>query len=431
LGTISVNSVTLPRSTTSDEILREPETNLKIRVTYIIGSLRDGGTERQVLELIRHLDRSRFDPSLVSMEPVNVERARDIVGHCFVLGLPQAGNSRWVSRSASLLKAVHTTKKHLQHIRSDIVHAFLPGPCILGGFAARLAGIPVVIGSRRSLLSQYRRRSVVGGWADTAAFRLAHFNLGNSEAVTTEMVTVGKCSQSMCGKIYNGVDLQRFRPNLPSSLRQQLGWTHDEVVFGMIANFRPCKRHGDFVDAAAIIACKHDNARFVMVGADNGTKEDVRRKIEALSLNDKVRVLDSTASPELVFAALDVYVSASDSEGFSNVLLEAMSCGKPVIATRAGGNQEAVEHGISGLLVCVNNPQDLAEAGMLLLSDPALRQKLGAAGRERVERNFSIEAMVHAHEGLYLRLFDAHRERVWSDPYRKENTTRGPSHQIS
>ena len=223
------------------------------------------------------------------------------------------------------------------------------------------------------------------------------------------MVGIGKCPEPRCGTIYNGVDLDRFHPDLQPTLRQQLGWTHGEIVFGMVANFRPCKRHCDFVDAAATIAKEFANARFLMAGIDLGTKSEVLRQISALSLTEKVRVLDSTPSPELVFAALDVYICASDAEGFSNVLLEAMACGKPVIATRVGGNQEAVDHGVSGLLVSVGDKQGIADAAMRLVNDAALRHKFSTAGRQRVKRDFSIAAMVRAHEDLYAQLFDKTR----------------------
>ena len=252
----------------------------------------------------------------------------------------------------------------------------------------------------------------MAGWADTAAFRLAHFNLGNSQAVSSEMIEIGKCPKPRCGTIYNGVDLHRFHPDRPPTLRQQLGWTHDEIVFGLVANFRPCKRHCDFVDAAAIISQQHENARFLMAGTDLGTKLEILRQIAALSLSDKVHVLDSTPFPESVFAALDVYVCASEAEGFSNVLLEAMACGKPVIATRVGGNEEAVTHEVSGLLVTARDTQALANAGMRFLDDPALRHKLGAAGRQRVECDFSIETMVCAHQDLYSQLVENFGHRV-------------------
>jgi glycosyltransferase involved in cell wall biosynthesis len=119
--------------------------------------------------------------------------------------------------------------------------------------------------------------------------------------------------------------------------------------------------------------------------------------------------LDSDSSPEKIFAALDVYVCASESEGFSNVILEAMACGKPVIATKVGGNPEAVDEGVTGFLVPYGSPQAIAEAAVQLLQDPAQRHSMGAMGRRRVEREFSLERMVRLHEELYLRLFSQWR----------------------
>ena len=289
----------------------------KVNLTCVVGSLRDGGAERQVLELIRHLDRTRFEPSLVAMEEPYLKRAKELVERCSAMGIPEADNSRRFGRSLSLATAVGRTSRFFRDIQSDIVHGFLPGPCILGTAAARLAGVPLIIGSRRSLASQYRSGSHIAGWADTAAFHLAHFNLGNSQAVSREMVDIGGCPEKKCGTIHNGVDLRRFRPSLTPVLRHELRWSQDEVVFGIVANFRHVKRHGDFAKAAALIAQRHPSARFVMAGADGGAKTSVLQQVRELDLGAKMQVLDSNPCPEEIFAALDVYICTSEAEGFS------------------------------------------------------------------------------------------------------------------
>jgi glycosyltransferase involved in cell wall biosynthesis len=383
-----------------------------LKVTYVLGSLRNGGTERQVLELVRHLDRDRFEPSLILMEDANVERSQGLTEHCFVLGIPPGGNSRWFFRSASLAKAVMRAQKHMKRLRSDIVHAFLPGPCILGGMAARMARIPLIMGSRRSLPSQYRAGRWTAGWADTAAFNLAHFNLGNSHAVTREMIQIAGCPASKCGTVRNGVDLQRFRPDVPSLIRQQLGWTQDEVVFGQVANFRSCKRHTDFVEMAATLVQRHPQARFILAGADYGAKPSILRQIDALDLGAKVKVLSGSPSPEVIFAALDVYVCTSEAEGFSNVILEAMACATPVIATDVGGNPEAVRHGQSGFLVPPGDVPAFSQWAETLLVDGRLRRTMGMKGRRLAETEFSLGAMVKAHQELYWNLFDGRMRRV-------------------
>jgi glycosyltransferase involved in cell wall biosynthesis len=391
-----------PRATTS----AKPA----LKVTYVLGSLRDGGTERQVLELLRHLDRKSFEPSLILMDGANAERSRDLVEHCLVLGIPQGGNSRWFSRSARLAKTVMRMQSHFKELGTDIVHAFLPGPSILAGMAARLARVPL-IGSRRSLPSQYRAGRLTAGWADSAAFHLAHFNLGNSDAVTREVVRIAGCPANKCGTLHNGVDLQRFHPNILSSVRQQFGWTQDDVVFGQIANFRAGKRHSDFVEMAATLAQKHPRARFILAGADYGVKPSILRQIETSGLEPKIKVLNGSPYPEEIFAALDVYVCTSEAEGFSNVILEAMACAKPVIATAAGGNPEAVRQGHSGFLVPVGDVAALSQQASTLLADAGLRKSMGTKGREVAETKFSLAAMVAAQQEIYCRLFDARRRR--------------------
>jgi glycosyltransferase involved in cell wall biosynthesis len=383
-----------------------------LKITYVLGSLRDGGTERQVLELLRHLDRSCFEPSLILMEGANVEQSRGWVEHCFVLGVPQGGNSRWFFRSGSMAKAIMRAQQLMKHLRSDIVHAFLPGPCILGGMAARLARIPLIIGSRRSLPSQYRAGSRTAGWADTAAFKLAHFNLGNSHAVTREMIRVAGCPENKCGTLHNGVDLQRFRPDVSSPIRQQWGWTQDEVVFGQVANFRPGKRHSDFVELAAAMAQRHPQARFILAGADYGTQPSILRQIAARGLGPKTKVLNGCPSPEEIFAAMDVYVCTSEAEGFSNAILEAMACAKPVIATDVGGNPEAVRHDHSGFLVPMGDLPAFSQRADALLGDARLRKTMGMNGRRLVETEFSLEATVQAHQELYFNLFEARMRRL-------------------
>jgi glycosyltransferase involved in cell wall biosynthesis len=178
-------------------------------------------------------------------------------------------------------------------------------------------------------------------------------------------------------------------------------------VFGIVGNFSAAKRHCDFVAAAALIVEKRPEARFVMLGADHGLRAAIESQIKQLGLTSKFVVLDTDPSPEKIFAALDVYVCSSESEGFSNVVLEAMACGKPVIATNVGGNPEAVEEGKTGFLVKPNAPEEIAKAAARLLDDTGLRVALGRRGRERAVSEFSLQRMALEHEQLYLRLLEA------------------------
>jgi glycosyltransferase involved in cell wall biosynthesis len=376
----------------------------RINVTYIVGSLRAAGAERRTLELLKHLDRDRFAPSLILMERSGAEQARELTEQIFVMGIPEGGNSQWWKRGPSLAVAVGKTRGQLIRWRSQVVHAMLPGASIIGGLAARLAGVPLSIGSRPCMTSLYRSGRGVLAQVDRLALRLAHVNLANSRAVSHEMVTLGGCPPEKCHTIHNGVDTRRFHPDLSQSWRAAMGWSEQHVVLGLVANFYPYKRHTDFVHAASLIAPCHPEARFVMVGADCGSRGEVMRQVFDRGLGDKVRILDSDPYPEKILAALDISVCTSQSEGFSNVILESMACGKPVIATNVGGNPEAVLDRLTGLLVPWGAPETLAAVAAQLIRDPEQRRIMGMRGHQRIEREFSLERMVCQYQDLYLQL---------------------------
>ena len=324
--------------------------------------------------------------------------------HLEILHVPSSGNSRWLRRVPLFGKVVIRMARLIRQWQTDLVHAFLPAPSILSAVAGRLARVAVIVASRRSLVDHYRSKSFMAGWVDRLAIRLSHFSLGNSNAVTHELVSVDGCSPQRVATIFNGVDTHRFHPSTSPAFRRFVGWTDQNIVFAIIANFRPCKRHVDFVDAAAGIVRCCPEARFLMAGLDCGTLAAVRAQINSLGLADLFTIVENDQAPEKFFAAMDVCVCASESEGFSNVLLEAMASGKPVIATRVGGNPEAVLDGQTGFLVPPHSPRAIEAAALKLVTDPHLRRAMGAIGRKRAESHFSIETMVHSCEFLYERL---------------------------
>jgi len=332
------------------------------------------------------------------------DRAQGVVDDVFVMAIPPGGNSNWFPRGLDYANAIRRTAAYLRQSQPDIVHALLPGPSILGGIAAAFADVPVFIRSPRSMLTLYRSRSRLGSWLDCMFLRRADFSIGNSEAVLREMIDIAKCPPNKCGRIYNGVDTERFHPELSRAWRKSVGWSDDNVVFGLVGNYTPAKRHSDFVEFADLLSKRYPQARFLMVGADHGMKHSIVKQIEDRGLMSKFCIVDETRDPAHIFASLDVYVCASLTEGFSNVLLEAMACGKPVIATDAGGNAEAVADGETGFIVPIGAPQAIAHAAEILLCDSALRRSMGKAGRRRVEEKFSLQAMTHETEQLYLKL---------------------------
>jgi glycosyltransferase involved in cell wall biosynthesis len=374
-----------------------------IHVCYLLGCLKSAGTERQALELMKNLDSWRFKVSLILFESSGIENIPSIVSSRLVLDVPQE-SSKWLNGLAGWAAGVARMYSHFAAWKPDVVHAFLAGPSILGVIPARLARVPIFLGSRRSMPTAYRRERWLASLGDTLAFKLAHLNLANCAAVEREMVSVGDCPREKCLTLHNGIDTVRFHPGAPADWRGALGWDASHVVFGLIANFYAYKRHADFLAAAALILQDCPHARFVMVGSDYGTKKAVMDEIVSRRLDREVKILASVTQPEEIFAGLDVLVCASDTEGCSNVLLEAMASAKPVIATSVGGNPEIVLNGETGFLVPPRSPQAIAHAAARLIRDPDLRLAFGIKSRQRIVEHFSLNSMVRAHEQLYTRL---------------------------
>jgi glycosyltransferase involved in cell wall biosynthesis len=370
-----------------------------IRIAYIIGSLRAGGAERQLVELVRGLDRMRFEPWLITFRPGSGDKDAPCPK---ILLTGRRASAAFLPIEAML--CAQRLVKELRWMRPQILHAFLPEVSTLfGSFGAVLAGVPVFIAGRRSSAVLYRRSTWLTA-AERMAIKRADFMLGNSREIANEIVRLDGFPRNRVAIIPNGVDATLFRPGLASDLRARFGWGERNFVIGMVANFRACKRHDDFLRAAALLHREQPDVRFVLVGNDLGNLQSSRARINQLDLNDVVKVITGCSHPETVYPALDAYLCTSETEGLSNVLLEAMACGKPIVATSVGGNSEAIQDEIQGILVPPYRPDAIVAALKRLIVDPNLRNRMGKAGRMRVERYYSLAAMVQAHERLYTEL---------------------------
>lgn len=208
--------------------------------------------------------------------------------------------------------------------------------------------------------------------------------------------------------IPNGVDTECFQPPTPQARRESrraLGLADDVIAFGCIASLTAVKCHDDLLEAFARLHRQMPQTRLLLVG-DGPLRPQVTRQVAALGLGEAVKLLGTLSNVESVLPALDVVVLASSTEGMSNAILEAMACRLPVIATAVGGNLRLVQDQVSGLLVQPRQPTALAEALRILAESPEARQRMGAAARARIERDFSLDSMVRSFDRLYRRLLE-------------------------
>jgi glycosyltransferase involved in cell wall biosynthesis len=372
----------------------------KARILFLIdeiGGIAEGGTERQVLQLIELAARLGYEPRLAVLRGTEW------------LTEEQAGCPIYFAGVNSLLRPSgwQGCARLIQWMRQEriaLVQTFFVECNIFGPWMARLAGVPVVVGSRRNL-NQWHGRTAWMAPAILLLQRLTNASadcvIANSLVVAEEIFKTEKLPHNKMHVAYNGIDLVKFSrlDELRQQARQMLGIGPDEIVVGNISGFREVKGIPQFVDAARLVLAKEPRMRFLAVG--DGTQYPlVVERIRQYGLQDRILLAGQQADVLPYLAAMDIGVLSSLAEGFSNSLLEYMASGLPAVATEVGGNREALEG--AGILVPPDDAESLAEA-ILELRSPALRQKLGLAGRQRVER-FSLARAEKRMKEIYAEL---------------------------
>lgn len=282
--------------------------------------------------------------------------------------------------------------------RIAIAHAFDFYSNLMLIPAARLARVPVVIGSQRQLGDLLNRSRFA---AQHLAFRLCDCVVSNSQAAARLLAQQG-LPEKKIEVIPNGLPEEAFRqaapafPKLPGTLR-----------IGMIARMNnPVKNYPGLLQAAARLAPRFPNLEVFLVG-DGPLRPELERMVQSLGIERQVRFLGDRRDIPEVLASLDISVLPSFSESLSNAILESMAAGLPVVATKVGGNIDLVREGETGFLVPSKDEASLAGAVEQLLLRPDLRAEFGKRARQAAYDNFSMDQALQRYERLYFRLLSA------------------------
>ncbi len=290
-------------------------------------------------------------------------------------------------------------RRHLRANDIDIAHAFDFYTNLTLIPAARLAGVPIVLGSQRQLgdlLSEGQSR------AQMAVFRWCDAVVCNSHAAADVLIRRGLKEEKIV-VIGNGLPDSCFEETAPA-MRKRAGL----LRVGMIARMNSAaKNHLHFLRAAARVRSQLPDVEFILAG-DGPLREELERKAEELGLGGHVIFLGDRRDISAVLASLDVSVLPSSSESLSNVIIESMAAGVPVVANRVGGNPELLNEGL-GILVAPDDHHALAGAIESLLRDANLRAQLGENSRNFARQNFTIGQMQRRHEDLYVELLKRKR----------------------
>ena len=360
-------------------------------VLHVVDCLNVGGTERQMFELIRRLDRERYRPLvatfkqggelLPSLRKLGVEPAVFDLGGS--LTRPQA------------LRAVAQLALYCRRENVRIVHAHDFYSNVIGVTAAQLARVRS-IASRRDLahwLNGIQRGAL------RLALKLADRVVANAEAVGRLVASAESVPASKLRVVPNGIDVDRFDqvaitdpllPPVPEGVPR----------IGMVASMHlPDKGHADLLEAAALLQQRGVRAQWLLV-SDGARRCSLEQKARSLALSDVVFVGRRTDVPA-IWSRVDLAVHPSWAEGFPNAVLEAMCASRPVVATRVGGIPEVMVDGETGLLVEPRQPEALADRIESLLGAPDRMREMGHRGRARVMERYSLDRMTAAVEEIY------------------------------
>jgi glycosyltransferase involved in cell wall biosynthesis len=295
--------------------------------------------------------------------------------------------------------------RHLRRARIDLLHTHCRYASLVGRAAAAMAGRP-------SVSTIHHIVETDSGWRGAVRRQLDHLS---ARTLCSAVITVSDEQRRVYERTAllkarrvethrNGVDTERFRPDLPARtrLRTTLGVEAATPLFVTVAILRPGKGLRYLLEAAVLMRERAPAARFVVVG-DGEERAGLEALAAALGLTDMLCFTGLRTDIPALLAAADVYVHPSLFEALPMSVLEAMAVGLPVVATRVGGVPEVVKDGETGLLVRPASAHDLA-AAMSRLLDPARRTAMGAAARAWVQANASTSVWLDRLQELYCQV---------------------------
>jgi len=360
-----------------------------MKILFIIDSLRSGGKERRLTELMKAL-KSRGDIQFevaVMSEDLHYTEILD-------LGIKIHHVIRKRKKDVS---AFFTFYKLCKAYRPDIVHCWDSMTAVYSIPACKLLHIKLINGQitdtfgKISFSNKPRLRSRI-------TFPLSDLIIGNSKKGLE--VYKAPVNKSVC--IYNGFNFSRAGNVISKEItRERLG-LKTQYLIGMVASFSENKDYETYFRAAHLLLKKRDDITFLAIGENTDS-------VFCLSLinndyKEHFKLLGAQSDVESLVNAMDICMLSTFSEGISNAILEYMALGKPVIATNGGGTNEIVQDTISGFLISPANPKELAEKAELLLNDPVMRENMGEQGRAIIRAKFSIEEMVNKYISEYTRI---------------------------
>lgn len=367
----------------------------RLRILHCIDNFGIGGTELNAIRTLESLDRSRFELAAIALNRDGPMRGRYNRAGIPVHVFPLAGFYRptTIRRAFELISFIRQWQPHVVHCHDMYTNMFVT-PC------ARAARVPLTITSRRWWTSPPRRVHRLG---NHLAYRISHLVLANSPSVAQLLKSEGVDAQRII-IISNFLDDAAF--DELNGIERDAAWRRfgipcGAVVCVAVTMLRPEKDLISLVRAVARLASNRPEIHLLLIGA-GPCEAELKAESRDLCVADRIHFAGCLPNVPNPHQFGDISVLCSLHEGFPNSVIEAMAAGKPVVATAVGGVPDAIQHGVTGMLVPPRAVGELADALDLLIQDEEMRRRLGAAGRAKAHALYRREEVLAKLASLYL-----------------------------
>ena len=361
-------------------------------ILHITYDMNIGGTEQVIRNLVEGLDPVRFKSSILCIDGTIGPWGQE---------LQQKGFQHFcLQRKPGFdLDIIKATRKLILEHKVDIVHCHQYTPYTYGWFGSLFTGKPIIFTEHGRFYPDFsspKRRFInpILQWRTAAITAI-------SAATKQALVDFEFLSADKIDVIYNGIADTRVTPS--PTLASELGLQSGDIVLGTISRLDPIKNQTMMLRAFQRAHKELPNLKLLVVG-DGPQRDELHALSKELNLNDSVIFTGFQPKPQAYLALMDVFLLPSLSEGTSMTLLEAMSFGKPSIATAVGGTPEILQHQETGLLTANKDEDGLTHAMLTLGGSETLRKTYGSQARQHYEKRFTLSAMTRQYEALYERI---------------------------
>ncbi|MDA3917551.1 MAG: glycosyltransferase [Deltaproteobacteria bacterium] len=363
----------------------------QIRILHLINELGLGGAETVVINIINHFNSDKFKNKLCVFVPDGV------LTH--LIKNPNENLIELDKKPGNDIRLPFKLNNIFKEYKPHIIHTHCWGTLVEGYIAAKIAKIPALVHSEHGTIEDKNWNLYIQRYL----WHLHNQIIAVSQEHKNRLTKTIGFPENKINVIYNGVDTEHFKQISNSrriEKRKSLGVCNKNFVIGTVGRLEPVKDQVTLLYAFKIILQQFPNSKLVITG-DGSLASVLKNTAASLRISNSVLFLGLRDDILELLGTMDIFVLPSISEGTSCTLLEAMSCGLPVVATNVGGNPELVLDNETGVLVPKQDSKKLSHAIITLLTNSDLRTKMSLSGRERIVQGFSLYKMIDNLKNLY------------------------------